>query len=100
MAEQGKFAASISAMERVLKDVPRDVEVLEHLACYQAAAGQNFEAHLHYAKAFAYKREFRKYEYHLRQAEGQIRNDRQRTALDELRVEIDEYRDILRGKTG
>ncbi len=100
VAEQGNFAASISAMERVLKDVPRDAEVLEYLARYQAAAGRNFEAHLHYAKAFAYKREFRKYEYHLLQAETQIKNERQRAALDELRAEIDEYRDILRGKTG
>ena len=100
MAEQGNHAVGITAMERVLKDVPRDAEVLEHLGRYQAAVGRNFEAHLSFAKAFAYKREFRKYEYHVRQAEALMREDRQRAALDGLRVEIDEYRDILRGKTG
>lgn len=97
-AEQGDYAEGITTMERVLREVPRDSEVLEHLGRYQAAAGHNFEAHLSFAKAFAYKGKFRKYEYHLRQAEMHVQTTHQSELLDALREEIEEYRDILRGK--
>lgn len=100
MAEQGHFVTSITAMERILKDVPRDSEILEYLARYQAALGQHGEAHLSFAKAFAYKRDWRKYEYHVRQAEPLLRSPEQQKALEHLRIEIDEYKNIVQGKSG
>ncbi|NCD24081.1 MAG: tetratricopeptide repeat protein [Deltaproteobacteria bacterium] len=100
LAEQGDFAASITAMQRVLKDVPRDSEVLEHLGRYQAAAGRHFDAHVSFARAFAYTRKFRKYEYHLQRAESMAQSDSQHETIDDLRDEIAEYRNILEGKAG
>jgi predicted Zn-dependent protease len=95
MAEKGQFAASITAMERVAKDVPRDSEVLENLARYQAALGRDFEGHLNYAKAFAFKRQFPKYEFHLQKAEVMARTDREREMISRVRGEIAEFREIL-----
>lgn len=95
VAEQGKHAISIPAMERVLKAVPRDAEVLEHLARYQAAAGRAFEAHLHYAKSFAYKRQFKKYDFHMQKSEVLARSASEQEQLRKAREEISEYREIL-----
>jgi predicted Zn-dependent protease len=95
VAEQGNFAASVTAMERVAKAVPRDPEVLENLARYQAAMGRAFEAHLNYAKAFAYRRQFRKYAFHLEKAEALAAGGRDRDTLALVRKEISEYREIL-----
>lgn len=95
VAEQGNYAASIPAMERVLKAVPRDAEVLEHLARYQAAAGRAFEAHLNYAKSFAYKRQFGKYEFHMQKSESLARSATEQDLLRKARAEISEFREIL-----
>jgi len=95
VAEQGNFAASVTAMERVVKDVPRDSEVLENLARYQAALGRNFEAHLHYAKSFAYKRQFSKYAFHLQKCEDLATTSKERDMIQKVRDEISEFREIL-----
>jgi predicted Zn-dependent protease len=95
VAEQGDHAASIPAMERVLKAVPRDAEVLEHLARYQAAVGRAFEAHLNYAKSFAYKRQFGKYDFHMQKCEALARSDSEQDLLRKVREEISEFREIL-----
>ena len=95
VAEQGNFAAGITAMERVKKAVPRDSEVLEFLARYQAAAGNVFTAHLNYAKSFAYKRKFSKYDFHVKQAEALARTAAEKDQLGKVRAEISEFRDIL-----
>lgn len=95
VAEQGKHAASVSAMERVLKAVPRDAEVLEYLARYQAALGRAFEAHLNYAKSFAYKRKFSKYNFHLQKSEALAQTPPQQEELRKVREEIAEFREIL-----
>lgn len=97
MGEQGNHAAAIGALERVAKAVPRDAEVLENLGRQQAAQGMQFEAHLNYAKAFAYRRQFRKYAFHLEKAEALARTEEQRTAVSRAREEVDEYREILAG---
>ncbi|PKN42070.1 MAG: peptidase M48 [Deltaproteobacteria bacterium HGW-Deltaproteobacteria-18] len=95
VAEQGKHAASVSAMERVLKAVPRDAEVLEYLARYQAALGRAFDAHLNYAKSFAYKRKFSKYNFHLQKSEALAQTPPQQEQLRKVREEIAEFREIL-----
>lgn len=95
MAEQGQHEASVTAMERVLKDVPRDSEVLENLARYQAAMGRNFEAHLNYAKAFAYKRQFSKYSFHMEKSEALAVTPKEKETLARAREEISEFREIL-----
>jgi len=95
VAEQGNYAASVSAMERVVRDVPRDSEVLENLARYQAALGRNFEAHLNYAKAFAFKRQFRKYDFHMEKSEALASGARELEMIGKVRKEIAEYREIL-----
>jgi predicted Zn-dependent protease len=95
VAEQGKHAASVSAMERVLKAVPRDAEVLEYLARYQAAMGLAFEAHLNFAKSFAYKRKFSKYDFHMQKSEVLAQSARQQEQLRAVREEIAEFREIL-----
>ena len=95
VAEQGNYAASVSAMERVAKEVPRDSEVLENLARYQAAMGRAFDAHLNYAKAFAYKRQFTKYSFHMEKADALASGAKERERLGQVRQEIAEYRDIL-----
>ena len=95
VAEQGNFAAGISAMERVKKAVPRDSEVLEFLARYQAAAGSVFTAHLNYAKSFAYKRKFSKYDFHMQKAEALAKSAAEQDQLRRVREEISEFRDIL-----
>ncbi|GAB6110388.1 beta-barrel assembly-enhancing protease [Desulfomicrobium salsuginis] len=95
VAEQGNYAASVSAMERVAKDVPRDSEVLENLARYQAAMGRGFDAHLNYAKAFAYKRQFTKYAFHMEKAEALAAGGKDREKIGQVRSEIAEYREIL-----
>lgn len=95
MAEKGRFAASVTAMERVARDVPRDPEVLENLGRYQAALGRDFEGHLNYAKAFAYKRQFQKYEFHLQKSETLAKTAQQRETIDRVRDEIAEFREIL-----
>jgi predicted Zn-dependent protease len=95
VAEQGNFAAGVSAMERVNKTVPRDSEVLEFLARYQAAAGNVFSGHLNYAKSFAYKRKFKKYDFHMQQAESLARTPDDEKRLRRVRDEISEFRDIL-----
>jgi len=95
VAEQGNHAASIPAMERVLKAVPRDAEVLEHLARFQAAAGRAFEAHLNYAKSFAYKRQFGKYDFHMQKSEALARSAAEQDQLGKARAEISEFREIL-----
>lgn len=96
LAEQGNFAASVTAMERVARDVPRDSEVLENLGRYQAALGRSFDAHLNYAKAFAYKRQFSKYEFHLQKAESLAKNAEHEAMIQKVRGEIAEFRDILK----
>jgi len=95
VAEQGNHAASIPAMERVLKAVPRDAEVLEHLARYQAVVGRAFEAHLNYAKSFAYKRQFGKYDFHMQKSETLARSASEQDQLRKAREEISEFREIL-----
>jgi len=95
VAEQGNYPASVKAMERVVKDVPRDSEVLENLARYQAAMGRNFEAHLNYAKAFAYKRQFSKYTFHMEKSEALATNAQERDRVLQVRAEISEFREIL-----
>lgn len=95
VAEQGNYPASVTAMERVAKDVPRDSEVLENLARYQAAMGRNFEAHLNYAKAFAYKRQFSKYAFHMEKSEALATNAQERDRIVQVRAEISEFREIL-----
>ena len=75
---------------RVAKDVPRDSEVLENLARYQAAMGRNFEAHLNYAKAFAYKRQFSKYAFHMEKSEALATNAQERDRIVQVRAEISE----------
>lgn len=95
VAEQGRFADSVRAMERVARDVPRDPEVLENLGRYQAALGRHFEGHVNYAKAFAYRRQFPKYDFHLQKAEGLARTAGERETVRAARAEIDEFRDIL-----
>lgn len=95
VAEQGDHAASVSAMERVARAVPRDPEVLENLARYQAATGNAFAAYLNYAKAFAYRRQFSKYTFHLQKAEALAQSEKERAAIEQLRQEIAEYREIL-----
>lgn len=95
VAEQGNYAASVTAMERVVKDVPRDSEVLENLARYQAAMGRNFEGHLNYAKAFAYKRQFSKYTFHMEKSEALATNAQERDRILQVRAEISEFREIL-----
>ena len=95
MAEQGNYAASVSAMERVLKSVPRDAEVLEYLARYQAAMGLAFEAHVNFAKSFAYKRKFSKYDFHMQKSEVLAQSARQQEQLRAVREEIAEFREIL-----
>lgn len=95
VAEQGNHAASIPAMERVLKAVPRDAEVLEHLARFQAAAGRAFEAHLNYAKSFAYKRQFGKYDFHMQRSEALAKSASEQETLRRAREEISEFREIL-----
>lgn len=95
VAEQGNHAASVSAMERVLKAVPRDAEVLEYLARYQAAMGLAFEAHLNFAKSFAYKRKFSKYNFHLQKSEALAQTPPQQEQLRKVREEIAEFREIL-----
>lgn len=95
MGEQGNYAAGIEALQRVARAVPRDAEVLENLGRQQAAQGMRFEGHLNYAKAFAYRRQFKKYAFHLEKAEAEARTEEQRTAIRNARGEIDEYREIL-----
>lgn len=95
MAEKGNYQAGITAMERVARDVPRDSEVLENLGRFQAAQGRNLEAHLNYAKAFAYKRQFKKYEFHLQQSESLASTERDREMIQKVRAEIGEFREIL-----
>jgi predicted Zn-dependent protease len=95
LAEQGNHAASISAMERVLKAVPRDAEVLENLARFQAAAGRAFEAHLNYAKSFAYTRQFSKYDFHMFKSEALARTAPEQEQMRRVREEISEFREIL-----
>jgi predicted Zn-dependent protease len=95
MAERGDFTASVSAMERVARAVPRDSEVLENLARYQAATGDGFRAHLNYAKAFAYRRKFSKYAFHLEKAESLAAGGRDKEAIASVREEIAEYREVL-----
>ena len=95
VAEQGNHAASVSAMERVLRAVPRDAEVLEYLARYQAAMGRAFEAHLNFAKSFAYKRKFSKYEFHMQKSEVLAQSAPQQEHLRAVREEIAEFREIL-----
>jgi predicted Zn-dependent protease len=95
VAEKGQFAASVTAMERVARNVPRDPEVLENLARYQAALGRGFEGHLNYAKAFAYKRLFTKYEFHLQKSEELSKTEGQREMIAKVRSEIAEFREIL-----
>ncbi len=95
LAEQGNHSASVSAMERVLKAVPRDAEVLEYLARFQAAAGRAFEAHLNYAKSFAYKRKFSKYDFHMLQSEALARTAPEQEQMRRVREEISEFREIL-----
>jgi predicted Zn-dependent protease len=95
VAEQGNHAASVSAMERVARAVPRDPEVLENLARYQAALGRGFDAHLNYAKAFAYRRQFTKYAFHMDRAEALAAGGKDREAVARVRSEISEYREIL-----
>lgn len=95
VAEKGDYAASVSAMERVARDVPRDPEVLENLARYQAALGSHFPAHLNYAKAFAYRRQFSKYAFHLEKSESLATSEREREMIGKVREEIAEYRQIL-----
>jgi predicted Zn-dependent protease len=95
VAEQGNHAASVSAMERVARAVPRDPEVLENLARYQAALGRGLDAHLNYAKAFAYRRQFAKYAFHMDKAEALAAGGKDRDAIGRVRSEISEYREIL-----
>ena len=71
--------------------------MLENLGRQQAAQSMQFEAHLNYAKAFAYRRQFRKYAFHLEKAEALARTEEQRTAVFRAREEVDEYREILVG---
>jgi predicted Zn-dependent protease len=95
VAEQGNHAASVSAMERVARAVPRDPEVLENLARYQAALGRGLDAHLNYAKAFAYRRQFAKYAFPMDKAEALAAGGKDRDAIGRVRSEISEYREIL-----
>lgn len=95
VAERGDHAASIPAMERVLRAVPRDPEVLEHLARFQAAAGRAFQAHLNYAKSFAYKRQFGKYDFHMQRSEALAKSASEQEELGRARAEISEFREIL-----
>ncbi|NLW80168.1 MAG: M48 family metalloprotease [Desulfovibrionales bacterium] len=95
VAEQGNFGASIAAMEKVAKSVPRDAEVQENLGRYHAAMGNQFDGHLHFARAFAYKRQFTKYTFHLQKAEALAVRTDQQAKLRALRDEIAEYREIL-----
>ena len=95
VAEQGNYAASVAARERVARAVPRDPEVLENLARYPAALGRNFSAHLNYAKAFAYRRQFGKYAFHLEKSEALAAGEGDRETLAKVRQEIAEYREIL-----
>lgn len=94
-AEQGHYAIGIDALQRVLKELPRDSEVLEYLGRFQGASGDHFNAHLNFAKALAYRRQFSPYAYHMQQAEGLASTEAQREAIRALRQEIAEYRQIL-----
>lgn len=96
VAEQGNYAASVTAMERVAKAVPRDSEVLENLARYQAATNNLFEAYLNYAQAFAYRHQFSKYSLHLQKAEKLARSDKDKDRLKQVVEKIGEYREILK----
>lgn len=93
--EKGDVATGIDALNRVLKEVPRDAEVLEYLGRFQAAQGDHLNAHLNFAKAMAYRRQFARYAYHVRQAEGLALTEVQREAISAVQQEIAEYRQIL-----
>lgn len=95
LAEQGNYTQSVAAMERIIKEVPRDAEVLDHLARYQAALGRHFSAHVNYAKAFAYRRQFRKYEFHMQKAEVLAQTVAEKETITKVVAEISEYREIL-----
>lgn len=95
VAEQGNYGASVSAMERVAKAVPRDPEVLENLARYQAATNNLFDAYLNHAQAFAYRRQFSKYTLHLQKAETLAQSEKDRRRIEQVRQEIAEYREIV-----
>ncbi len=95
LAEQGNYEQSISLMERIAKTVPRDAEVLEYLARYQGALGRHFVAHLNYAKSFAYRRQFRKYDFHLQKSEALAQSAADRDLIAKARAEISEYREVL-----
>lgn len=93
--EKGDVATGIDALNRVLKEVPRDAEVLEYLGRFQAAQGDHLNAHLNFAKAMAYRRQFARYAYHVRQAEGLALTEAQREAISAVQQEVAEYRQIL-----
>ena len=67
----------------------------EYLARYQAAMGRAFEAHLNFAKSFAYKRKFSKYNFHLQKSEALAQTPPQQEQLRKVREEIAEFREIL-----
>lgn len=95
LAEQGDYDDAIALMRKILKELPRDAEVLEYTGRYEGMRQRLFEAHVSFAKAFAYRRSFDKYSYHMRQAEAVAVDERQHRALRGVRAEIDEYRDVL-----
>lgn len=94
-AEKGDVATGIDALQRVLKEVPRDAEVLEYLGRFQAMRGDQCNAHLNFAKAMAYRRQFSRSAYHVRQAEGLALTEAQRAAIAAVQQEIAEYRQVL-----
>ena len=96
VAEQGNYTASVAAMERVAKAVPRDPEVLENLARYQAATNNLFDAYLNYAQAFAYRHQFGKYGLHLQKAEKLAESDKDKERIKQVEQEVSEYQEILK----
>lgn len=96
MAEKGSYDTALKSMQRVSRAVPRDSEVLEFLGQYEAALGHALDAHMNYAKAFAYKRQFSKYEFHLRKAMSLASSAVEKDRIAALENEISEFRQILK----
>lgn len=84
MAARKDYAGSISLMERVAREVPKDSEVRYHLGRIKGESGDIFGAHVQLSYSSFYGRDKQKAQFHLEKARSLAATDAQKRELEEL----------------
>ena len=90
MAERKDYRNAIITMERVMREVPEDAEVRQHLGRMYGESGNIFEAHLQLSYAALYGRDKKNTTFHLERAKTLASTDDQKKSLATLQKAIGE----------